>query len=630
MTKRNALALVTASLIAATALAAELSPDHQRWLDEEVVYIITPREKEVFEQLETYEERERFIEAFWKRRDPNPATPENEFRIEHDRRIVYANQWLGRETYLPGWKTDRGRIYIILGEPLQRQTFDDMDDIVPSELWFYQAPEESGLPPHFYVLFYQRNLVGEFRLYSPVADEPDRLVRGMTALAADTRQSIAALKLASPELAQASLSFDPNEPMDLSSPRGSLTSGLIVSRIEDLPRRAAKTDYLDAYLAYGNRVSADYSFNYVPSRGALTVLVGPEETPFVHYGLELDPTDFSLETDEQKSRFYTTLDVSLEVRDPAGRLVDATDKEVFLEFTRSQMAAIERAPIAYQDDFPLVPGEYRVSVVLRNRVSKQYTVLDQELTVPDFGEGSPVLSGLAIGYRADRAATGDEVQRPFQVGSTRIEPAANGVFAIGDTIHVACTALHAPAGALVRLRLTVAGQERESRERPLSDFENGQIVDALSRRRGRRPVRAERGASRRLRTPAVGARERPHRLAALRDPEGRRRPPKRFRVPRFRAARLRARQPAPFARPIRRGRGGARAGDRSRQPEPLRGEVAARERSSGNGRAGVGAKAPSFSRARLSEPVRGGRRARLRRLSNGGLRLGRHPPRARP
>ena len=94
-----------------------LPPEDRKWLEEEVVYIITDTERDVFLELDTVEQRQRLIRSFWSKRDPNPATPENEYRTEHYRRLEYANKFLARETFLPGWKTDRGRMYIILGEP---------------------------------------------------------------------------------------------------------------------------------------------------------------------------------------------------------------------------------------------------------------------------------------------------------------------------------------------------------------------------------------------------------------------------------------------------------------------------------------------------------------------------------
>jgi len=98
-----------------------LSEASKKWLEEVVPYIITPAEKEVFLSLPNEEERGKFIENFWKRRDPNPLTPENEFKIAYYRRIAFANKFF-TVGGTPGWKTDRGRIFILLGPPSEIQS----------------------------------------------------------------------------------------------------------------------------------------------------------------------------------------------------------------------------------------------------------------------------------------------------------------------------------------------------------------------------------------------------------------------------------------------------------------------------------------------------------------------------
>ncbi|MCJ7586890.1 MAG: GWxTD domain-containing protein, partial [Candidatus Aminicenantes bacterium] len=117
----------------------QLSAAHRAWLEDEAVYIITATERSVFLKLQTDRERELFIAAFWKQRDPTPGTPENEFKTEHFRRIAYANQQLGREGAVPGWKTDRGRMYILLGEPLEILRYAGKSGIYDCESWFYQG-----------------------------------------------------------------------------------------------------------------------------------------------------------------------------------------------------------------------------------------------------------------------------------------------------------------------------------------------------------------------------------------------------------------------------------------------------------------------------------------------------------
>jgi GWxTD domain-containing protein len=99
----------------ATAQTEQKASPWQKWLNEDVVYLISDQEKAAFERLKTDEERQQFVEQFWARRDPTPDTPENEFKEEHYRRIAYANNHFASK--VPGWKTDRGRIYILYGPP---------------------------------------------------------------------------------------------------------------------------------------------------------------------------------------------------------------------------------------------------------------------------------------------------------------------------------------------------------------------------------------------------------------------------------------------------------------------------------------------------------------------------------
>ena len=127
----------------------ELREVYKKWLEQDVSYIITDEEKRAFKKLATDEEREQFIEAFWRRRDPNPDTDENEYVEEHYERIAYANQHFA--SGIPGWKTDRGRIYITFGPPHSKEShpmggsYDrpvhhggGSTSVYPFETWFYR------------------------------------------------------------------------------------------------------------------------------------------------------------------------------------------------------------------------------------------------------------------------------------------------------------------------------------------------------------------------------------------------------------------------------------------------------------------------------------------------------------
>src|ERR1700733_6573190 len=115
-------------------LERELDSQYKKWLNEDVIYIITPEEKNAFLHLSTNEEREQFIEQFWQRRNPDPDSPENTFKEEHYRRIAYTNEHYA--SGIPGWKTDRGRIYIMWGPP-------DEIDSHPSG-GTYERPSDQG------------------------------------------------------------------------------------------------------------------------------------------------------------------------------------------------------------------------------------------------------------------------------------------------------------------------------------------------------------------------------------------------------------------------------------------------------------------------------------------------------
>ncbi len=187
----SAMSLILAvNLFAADERIEKLPSDQRRWLEEDVVYIITDKERELFLSLGTVEERERFMIVFWDRRDTDTATLENEFKDEHYRRIAFANKQFGREGTRAGWKTDRGRYYIILGEPAERQRYDGQNEVVDCEIWFYAGEVELRMPARFNLLFYRENNIGEYTLYHPFGDGPEELLQAGFLLGANQNQAV--------------------------------------------------------------------------------------------------------------------------------------------------------------------------------------------------------------------------------------------------------------------------------------------------------------------------------------------------------------------------------------------------------------------------------------------------------
>jgi GWxTD domain-containing protein len=155
------------------AVAVQEADPYRLWLNQDVAYIITDAERTAFKNLQSDPEREHFIEQFWLRRDPTPGTPENEFKEEHYRRIAYANDHFAAA--IPGWKTDRGRIYITYGPPDEKETHPSGGTYtrpasegggtitaVPFEQWLYRHIE--GVGENIIIEFVDPNRNGEFRM----------------------------------------------------------------------------------------------------------------------------------------------------------------------------------------------------------------------------------------------------------------------------------------------------------------------------------------------------------------------------------------------------------------------------------------------------------------------------------
>ena len=163
---------------------AELKSVYKKWLDEDVLYIITDEERKAFKSLKTDEERDQFIEQFWLRRDPDPDTPENEYKDQYYERIQYANEHYA--SGIPGWKTDRGRIYVTFGKPdeieahpsggsYDRPSYEGggTTTTYPFETWWYRYIE--GIGSDIEIEFVDPSGSGEYRIArSP--DEKDALL----------------------------------------------------------------------------------------------------------------------------------------------------------------------------------------------------------------------------------------------------------------------------------------------------------------------------------------------------------------------------------------------------------------------------------------------------------------------
>ena len=423
----------------------KLPPKYKKWLEQEVVYIITSKEEKAFKQLETDKQRDLFIEEFWRQRDPTPGTSRNEFREEHYRRIEYANKWFGRGTSKPGWKTERGRIYIILGEPIYRDQFHNSQYIYPTELWFYQGSVSQGLEPFFYIVFYKRWGRGDFILYSPQTDGPQSLVplasheikpenrsfaarQRMASRTFDEEKGGAAYGIikdrVSYDLAQASISLIPG-----GASISPVESDKLLGKVDTFPQKNVDDAYAYEFLEDKASVEVSYSVYYIGNTSEVKILQDETGRFFVHYSIQ--PQSLSLNAYED--RYYSNIKISGRVTDTKGRTVFQYEREYPLEFGKEQIKQVKMIPMAIQDSFPLVPGSYNVSVLLQNTVSKEFSSFERDIVIPESIEAL-WMGDLMLAYLKKKDQ--ESLKSSFKVGDERFYPCLRREFTPQDTLYL--------------------------------------------------------------------------------------------------------------------------------------------------------------------------------------------------
>ncbi len=466
--------LATIVLAVPFAVAAQepfpLSDEHKQWLEYDAVYIISDREKDAFERLQSDAEREAFIAAFWSRRDPEPLTPENEFRTEHYRRIEHANTRLAGETAMPGWMTDRGRFYIQLGEPEERETFASVPGLYQTELWFYLAREEQLLPP-IYILFFREYNAGPFIQFNHVIHQPEELLPAQSFPIGDSRQeAYILLQEISPQLAHASITMraDRGVQASLLQPEMEiLQTQTVLSDINRAPYRLLDTNWVSGAEAGRGLVETDYLFNFVPSAGLARVLPGSEpDSFFVHYAIEIEPQHFTLAREEDGNEYFTRFEVTGEVTTPDGDVVHDFVVTPFLRLSESQLQDVGARPFTYRGTFPLIPGDFRFRVILKNDARTEYTVFEDELRVPGSG---PSFSRPWLLHAPPQPVPGPGV-RAWLAGVSQLVPNGRAVVAAGNPIRAIASA---PGHDLLAFRVTPwsAADESETTRAPVLEEE---------------------------------------------------------------------------------------------------------------------------------------------------------------
>ena len=397
----------------------KLAPRYKKWLDEEVIYILSKDERELFLKLSTDQERDTFIERFWEIRNPSPGSPNNEFREEHYRRIEYANLYFSQQAATDGWRTDRGRVYILMGPPKQKDVHVGHTDLKPFEIWFYSS-DTSALPPFFYVLFYQKDNIGDYRLYSPYFDGPEKLVRAQA-----ENNRTAALKIvdkaAGREVARTTLSLLPDEPVDWSSATSSLQSDVMLSALKNLANHPLYKAHIDQRRALLESVT----YRLIVAGDALreyhAPLYGPDGNVNLHFMLQLPRADSFAVGERQGGGYYYSLNVTVRVFGPANQLLYTQERAYSRNISEAQLDQIKAKVLAYEGLLPLAPGKYRIEFLLTNLLRKTAFRVERNVEIP--GQTGQLAVGELIPFSAAEAVdAGRSGWIPFSAAGVKFTP----------------------------------------------------------------------------------------------------------------------------------------------------------------------------------------------------------------
>jgi GWxTD domain-containing protein len=460
-----ALLLCCAVLSPGSAAAKDDMPAvHKNWL-EMVDPIITSTEREIFLQLRTDADRDRFIRFFWKQRDPYPDTPENEFSKEFMTRVDFADRNFGIGSHKKGHRTERGWFYLLLGPPLERQRFATHSEIWPMELWFYKGEEQYGLPPYFYLIFYQPEGIGDYRLYYPGIEGPEKLV--IPTLYGESRgrtNAIEIIKKVSAELSSAATSYIAGQKnYGLSS----LSSEAVIAGVKELKEKKYSSGYARSFMGFKDYVETEYTDKFLASDVKVRVF-RTNGQPYIHWTLEPERISFEL----REGVYIAQFELLLRLEDPDGGLVFQSQEEIPIRLNEEQYRSHERRRFAFQDVLPVVDGAFKLSLLLKNKTGRDFTSVEARVSI-SAGTG-PSLADLLLSHGQGAVPEAERGRiKPFAFQGTQFNISARDDFILGETLvaYLQGAGLQGSAGRVLAFGIyTLEGQLLSGAERrPLAE-----------------------------------------------------------------------------------------------------------------------------------------------------------------
>ena len=404
---------------------------YKRWVDEDVRWIITDEERKTFNTLKTDDEREQFIEQFWLRRDPDPDTDVNEYREEYYQRIAYANE---RYTSgIPGWKTDRGRIYIMFGKPDQTESHPSGGSYnrpvwegggttatYPFEIWWYRYIE--GVGSDIEIEFVDPTGSGEYRI-ARNANEKDALLYTPNAGLTLSEQ----LGLSSKADRIAFGQFGPNGMGPNNQMFGLRAQDQPFERLARMAalQRPPKVKFNDLAALANESELPKASFDVLAAGLNINLLRVTDTAVLTSFTVQLENQDLVYK--EVGGLPQAAINIYAKVTNVAGRRAGQFEDVVTSSYTPESLELGMQQRSAYQKNVVLAPGNYKIDLVVRDVNSGKTGVIKQGFVVPRYEEGRLSTSTMILASRIEplngRLATGQ-----FVLGTLKVIPNATGEF----------------------------------------------------------------------------------------------------------------------------------------------------------------------------------------------------------
>ncbi len=405
-------------------LRKELETPYRKWLNEDVAYIISDEERTAFKRLNTDEEREQFIEQFWLRRDPTPDTSENEFKEEHYRRIAYANERYA--SGIPGWKSDRGRIYITFGPPDEIESHPSggsyerpMEEgggttsTYPFEQWRYRWIE--GIGTDIIIEFVDPTMTGEYRMTMDPSEKDALLYVPNAGLTLYEQMG----------LTSKDDRFTRTDGTRLGT--GQYGTSMKMNQFERLEQYsklqkppAVKFKDLEAMVA------SKITYNILPVKVQSDFIRVTNSSVLANITVQLENKDLQFQSKEGLQK--AVVNMYGRITSMARRVVNVFEETVTVDALPEQLQAVSKRESIYQHSVPLAPGMYRLNVVVKDVVGGNMNNYEVALNVPRYDDEKLASSSLILADVIEKVPTRSIGTGPFVIGSTKVRPRLNDSF----------------------------------------------------------------------------------------------------------------------------------------------------------------------------------------------------------